>query len=363
MTLNDLSRLQRQWAARIPGMRPETDPALPEGDGRLRAVTSFGANPGALRMLTHVPEGLPPGAPLVVVLHGCGQTAAGYDVGTGWSALADRHGFALLLPEQQSANNAHGCFNWFEPGDVTRGEGEVASIRSMVAHMVVAHGLDARRVYVTGLSAGGAMAAALLATYPGTFAGGAIIAGLPYGAAATVKEALAAMYQGHILPAQEWGDRVRRASPAPRRWPSVSLWHGTADTTVIPVNALELVKQWTDVHGLDATGGDGDVVDGIPHRAWRDAAGAVQVQLYMVPGLGHGAPIDPQAEGDRGVGQAMPFILDAAVSSTWRIARDWGLVADMPRVAPTSTAPAHGPRSMQDIVTHTLRAAGFYGPK
>ncbi len=96
--------------------------------------------------------------------------------------------------------------------------------------MVIAHGLDSQRVYVTGLSAGGAMAAALLATYPDAFAGGAIIAGLPYGAAASVKEALAAMSHCHSLPARDWGDLVRNASPAPRRRPTVAIWHGDADT-------------------------------------------------------------------------------------------------------------------------------------
>ena len=87
-------------------------------------------------MFAYVPEQLPRASALVVVLHGCGQTAAGYDVGTGWSTLANRYGFALLMPEQQAANNANTCFNWFNPGDVARGRGEAASIRQMVARMV-----------------------------------------------------------------------------------------------------------------------------------------------------------------------------------------------------------------------------------
>ena len=79
---------------------------------------------------------------LVVVLHGCGQTAAGYDFGTGWSTLAKRYGFALLMPEQQGSNNANTCFNWFNPGDVARGRGEAASIRQMIARMVADHKID-----------------------------------------------------------------------------------------------------------------------------------------------------------------------------------------------------------------------------
>ena len=83
-------------------------------------VTEFGSNPGGLRMFSFVPANLPRKPALVVVLHGCGQTAAGYDLGAGWSTLAKRYGFALLMPEQQSANNANTCFNWFNPEDISR---------------------------------------------------------------------------------------------------------------------------------------------------------------------------------------------------------------------------------------------------
>jgi len=95
-------------------------------------------------------------------------------------------GFALLLPEQQRTNNPNSCFNWFQSGDIERGHGEAASIRQMVATMVSDHGIDPARVFVTGLSAGGAMTPVMLATYPEVFAGGAIIGGLPYGAATNI---------------------------------------------------------------------------------------------------------------------------------------------------------------------------------
>ena len=105
-------------------------------------TANFGPNPGALRMLHYRPEGLAPGAPLVVVLHGCTQTAEGYAQGAGWLTLADRYGFAVLAPEQRQSNNANLCFNWFEPGDTARGAGEAASIAAMVAHLTDAHALD-----------------------------------------------------------------------------------------------------------------------------------------------------------------------------------------------------------------------------
>ena len=146
----------------------------------LREIQNFGTNPGALRMFAHLPPKQSGSLPLVVVLHGCTQTAAGYDQGAGWSTLANRYGFALLFPEQQRANNPNGCFNWFQTGDIERGHGEALSIRQMIAKMVADHPIDARRVFVSGLSAGGAMTSVMLATYPDVFAGGAIIAGLPY---------------------------------------------------------------------------------------------------------------------------------------------------------------------------------------
>ena len=92
-------------------------------------VARFGTNPGNLRMYAFVPPSLQYSRALVVVLHGCGQTASGYDLGAGWSRLAKRYGFALLLPEQQMSNNANTCFNWFNPDDIVRGRGEAESIR------------------------------------------------------------------------------------------------------------------------------------------------------------------------------------------------------------------------------------------
>ena len=297
--------------------------------GGLTETAAFGDNPGNLRMLSYVPEALPAGSPLVVVLHGCTQTASDYDRGTGWSTLADRFGFALLLPEQRRGNNGNLCFDWFQPEDITRGSGEVASIVAMVAAMIASHGLQARRVYVTGLSAGAAMAAALLATYPDVFAGGAIIAGLPFGSATGVSEAFGVMSQGRIRSAGELGDRVRAASPHQGPWPTVSIWQGTSDTTVNPVNAEELRKQWSDVHGVADAAPKQSMVDGASHRLWQAVDGRAVVETYVINGLGHATPIDPLASDEDaqcGSGSASRFVVPAGISSTYRIAESWGLI-------------------------------------
>jgi len=106
---------------------------------------SFGSNPGNLRMLSYAPPRLAANPPLVVVLHGCAQTAADYNHGAGWSTLADRYGFVLLLPEQQRSNNSARCFNWFEPGDIQRGNHWRAGAISCVARLgIMDHGLGFR---------------------------------------------------------------------------------------------------------------------------------------------------------------------------------------------------------------------------
>ncbi len=293
----------------------------------LTEVGGFGSNPGGLRMLTHVPPGLPPRAPLVVVLHGCTQTAAGYDAGAGWSRMAERHGFAVLLPEQVRGNNANSCFNWFQAPDIARTGGEAESIRQMVALAVSAHRLDPARVFVTGLSAGGGMAAAMLAAYPDVFAGGGIVAGLPYGAAHSMPEAFEAMGGRRIHAPREWGNLVRQASPHRGPWPHVQIWQGDADSTVRPGNAVELVKQWADVHGLPSAPSLADRVDGAAHQAWRDAAGRVVLECFVVPGMQHGTPLNPGASDlDQSMGAPSPYMLDAGISSTWHMARSWGLL-------------------------------------
>ena len=257
---------------------------------------------------------------LVVVLHGCTQSAASYDLGAGWSTLAERHGFVLLLPEQTVSNNPKTCFNWFLPDDTARDRGEVLSIRQMIEKTIGAHNVDRERIFITGLSAGGAMTAAMLATYPEVFAAGAIIAGLPYGAAGNVQQAFESMFQGRARTAKEWGDLVRGASRHRGRWPRVSVWHGDADATVMPMNAESLVRQWTDVHGIE-TAPTRDLVDGYPRRTWR-RDGIDVVESVTITGMAHGTPL---ATGGEGCGKAGAFLLDVGISSSHHIAKFFGL--------------------------------------
>ena len=294
------------------------------GQSPLVEITEFGTNPGALKMFAYVPEPLPRAPALVVVLHGCGQTAAAYDFGTGWSALAKRYGFALLMAEQPSANNANTCFNWFNPGDIARDGGEAASIRQMIARMASDHKIDSRRVYITGLSAGGAMTSVMLAAYPEVFSGGAIIAGLPYGIASNVREALGGMMQSTSRPAATLGDSVRQASKHKGPWPKVSVWHGSADRTVNPGNANEIVKQWLDVHGLPSAPMSVGDVDGHPRAVWWNAEGETVVESYTISDMAHGTPLGI-AGNDEPYGAEGAFLIEAGISSSYHIAEFFGL--------------------------------------
>jgi len=287
-------------------------------------TTGFGANPGNLRMFSFLPESLQSSPALVVVLHGCAQSAAGYDLGAGWSTLAKHCGFALLMPEQQPSNNVNRCFNWFNPQDSKRGRGEASSIRQMIARMVRDHKIDKHRIFVTGLSAGGAMTSVMLASYPETFAAGAIIAGLPYGVATNPREAAKRMFQSPARPASELGDLVRNASKHHGPWPKVSVWHGGADRTIDPANADEIVKQWLDVHQLRSAPMSEGTVDGYPHQIWWNADRETVVESYTITNMAHGTPLGTAENGKR-YGMQGAFLIEAGISSSYHIAKFFGL--------------------------------------
>jgi len=324
----------------------------------------FAPNPGNLRMFVHVPHGLKAGAPLVVALHGCGQTASGYGMEAGWVALANELGFVLLAPEQKAVNNPNTCFDWFNPEDIARGEGEAASIAAMVQTVLDTYHLDARRIFISGLSAGGAMTSVMLATYPELFAGGAIIAGLAYGVAQNVRDALEAMRTAPLRTPREWGDAVRAASPVAGPWPKVSIWHGALDPVVNINNAQASVAQWADLNDLKLTDARQEMVQGAVRLSWDD-----RLEVYTLPLLGHGVPID-----SRDVGTPSPFVLDAGISSSRRIAQFWGLIpaaAEAP--APKKPVPQEpslpgieavlNPQTRmsrhENIIRRALRAAGL----
>jgi poly(hydroxyalkanoate) depolymerase family esterase len=265
--------------------------AIPTPTDGLVQIPDFGSNPGKLAMFAYLPPSLASDAPLIVLLHGCGQTAATFAADTGWITLADRLGIPLLLPEQSGENNRGRCFNWFQPHHVRHGLGEGQSIREMVTTAIERFDCDPNRVFMAGLSAGGAMTAALMAAYPDVFAAGAVVAGLPVGAASSTTEALSRMAEaGPARSREDWAEQVRRAAPTgfAGPWPRVSIWQGSSDDVVDPGNARMLADQWSAIQGAGA-GTTTVLAKGKTRTIW----GPVErpaVELWMLPDLPHRWP-------------------------------------------------------------------------
>ncbi|EEP70997.1 poly(3-hydroxybutyrate) depolymerase [Micromonospora sp. ATCC 39149] len=309
--------------------------AGPARAATLTQVTGFGTNPGNLTMYAYRPDGLPAGAPAVVLLHGCTQNAAGYVANSGWQKYADQWKFALIVPQQSSANQALSCFNWFSEQDIARGRGEAASIAEMVGYAKSTYGLDGSRIAISGLSAGGAMVAVMLATYPELFAAGSVIAGVPYRCSPPAPTSTC-QYSGVDRSPAAWGDLVRAAYPgyAGRR-PRVAIWHGTADSSVVPANAVESRDQWTNVLGVAQTPTS---TASLPAGTGLEVYGDDAVRLYRVSGMGHGTPVDPGSGVDQ-CGTATSYFLDT-ICSTYRDALFFGLGGG---ASPSPTAPSPTP--------------------
>ncbi len=309
-----------------------------------REITGFGSNQGQLKMFKYVPDGLGPSVPLVVALHGCTQQASNYDDETGWVKYADAYKFVLLLP--QETVNPMKCFRWFDSNHNERDKGEALSIKQMIDKMRVDHpNIDPKRIYVTGLSAGGAMTAVMLATYPDIFAGGGIIAGVPYKCANSLIEAGACgvgkdlLKGGAVLPVSppnkgitpaHWANKVRSASSFIGPFPRVSIWHGDRDGMVNRDNETELMEQWTGVHRIDQTKPVTNTLNGgtphpVIHQVFMDAAGNKLVETYLVNGMDHATPVNP-GPGNEQCGKVAPFISDVGICSSFYIGKFWGVI-------------------------------------
>jgi poly(hydroxyalkanoate) depolymerase family esterase len=199
------------------------------------SVHRFTCGAGAIHHKLFVPEGLgdvPP--PLLLMLHGCTQSPEDFARGTRMNALAQEHGYVVAYPAQSNSKNPRKCWNWFRSDHQQRGRGEPAIIAGLTRHLVRVYGLDERRVYIAGLSAGGAMAAVLASTYPELYAAIGVHSGLPAGAAHDVSSAFAAMKEGP--------GASLAGLPVASRVPVV-VFHGDGDATVDPCNGAAVIAQ------------------------------------------------------------------------------------------------------------------------
>lgn len=295
-------------------------------------INYFGSNPGNLSMYVYTPASILKNnkCPLVIVLHGCSQSAQLVSEQSGWNKLADTYGFRVLYPQQKASNNPSMCFDWYRAADIDRDKGECASIKQMIDEFEKEFVIDSSRVFITGLSAGAAMAVVMMAAYPATFNTGAIFAGGAYKSAVNIMTTTSAMMGWVNRTPGEWGDLVRNANPAFKgAYPKIIIYQGKRDIVVNHKNAHELIEQWTNVHNTDTIASDtiNDFANNVNIKKYlfRNANHETVVSYYEVKNIGHALMINPGNCRDEG-GKMVPFSVDEDFFSTYWTAIDFGLI-------------------------------------
>lgn len=265
------------------GFRPQetTAPALALPEGARFSEDQFTCPAGSRRYRTYIPASAQSGATgMIVMLHGCTQTPEDFAADTGMNALADTHGFIVVYPHQSRGENAQSCWNWFRRGDQRRDQGEPAILAGLARKVAAEHCVPLGKTFVAGLSAGAAMAVILGETYPDVFAAVGAHSGLPGGAAKDVPSAFMAM-------AGNGGDPKPLAGTTPV--PTIIL-HGTADTTVCPVNGEQIARRVLALGPRQTLQSEnrGQAGGRVYRRTvTKDSAGAPLVEHWEIEGLGH----------------------------------------------------------------------------
>ena len=258
---------------RMPGLRTPQTPASPLPPGAAFLSGTFGNTAGTRPYRLYVPSRRAARAPLLVMLHGCTQTPEDFAAGTRMNALAEAAGMLVLYPAQVASANQQRCWNWFNPADQQRENGEPALIAGMARTVLAEHAGDPARVFVAGLSAGGAQAAIMARTYPDLFAAIGVHSGLACGAASDMVSAFAAMRQG-------------KAGLGRHMVPSI-IFHGDADHTVNPRNAAAVASQASAAGGVETERGQAPGGLAYTRTRQRGSDGRVAVEQWMVHGAGH----------------------------------------------------------------------------
>ena len=288
-------------AGELPGRSPPQASEVVPGGGRFLAG-SYRNTAGSRDYKLYVPSGYRGQAvPLVVMLHGCTQSPDDFAAGTRMNLLAEERTFLVAYPAQAASANASKCWNWFRPGDQQRGGGEPSLIAGITRQVMADYAVDPERVYVAGLSAGGAAAAIMGMTYPDLYAAIGVHSGLACGAASDLASAFAAMQQGEAAP----GRGSRSAWRGSRLVPTI-VFHGDRDNTVHPRNGDWVIQQSraTPMPDLRTTVQHGRVPGGHAYRRTlhADACGQTILEHWVIHGAGHawsggspaGSYTDPQ---------------------------------------------------------------------
>lgn len=305
--------------------------AAAQEDADVERIDDFGSNPGNLKMFLYDPGNKKDTAmmPLVVVLHGCGQTAKEVARLTGWNKLARQYHFLVVYPQQKISNNMSGCFNWFRSADTDKGRGECESIYEQVKYVEQHYRIDTNRIFVTGVSAGAAMAVVMLATHPEKFRSGAIFAGGAYQLATNVFVSAGAMMATKPPSQEVLVDKVKEQNPGYNgKYPSMIIYQGMNDPLVNHRNAALLVEQWAGIHQCDTTAdltenGYAGVAD-ISRKEYHNKEGETVIILYEVQHMGHRVLVDP-GEGETQGGKTGTFGMDKGFYSVFQTAKEFGL--------------------------------------
>lgn len=285
-------------------------------------LKGFGDNPGDLTASYYKPKinnSNSSPTPLVVLLHGCAQQAENLAKKSGLLGLAEQKNFTLLMPQQGLTNNVKRCFNWYSEEDFTKNKGETLSLKNMVTSLK--NNLASNRVYIIGLSAGGAMASSLLVNYPDLFEAGAVVAGIPFPCADGLITGISCMKNGPSQSINELVTLINKIQPAQKDWPKLSVWTGANDSIVNPLNASMLAQHWSQLSKLTTP----PIINkhkGYTISQWQNNERKVQIELVEVLNRDHGIMVNPELENG---GEASDYLLTSPISTAKHVVKFWGL--------------------------------------
>jgi len=298
-------------------------------------VKKFGTNPGKLKLFIHAPKNAKNSSlkiPLVIVLHGCSQSAESIAKLTEWNRLSDKYGFYVMYPQQNLVNNPSLCFNWFNSDDVSKDKGEAHSIQQMTDFITKNYPIDNERIFVYGVSAGAAMSVVLMSNYPQMINAGASLAGGPFMPELNDLQRMETMFKPKELASEKLAQPIERLNTNFKgNYPRMIVVQGKNDMVVNPKNADLLIAQWSYLHkvvdSMTISSTNFNESTDVTQIVYRNSEEEPKIIYYEINRMGHVIPIDPGSLPNQGGIKTM-LSLDKDFFSTYFIAKDFGLIPE-----------------------------------